>query len=66
MSCDAYHMHCHFLIVTICYVFVCVCVYVYMRVCVCNGVEAHNIMQHFQRVIQKIFNYLRFLVCMCA
>ena len=32
---------------------------------VCKGAEAHDIMQHFQHVIQEIFNYLRFLVCMC-
>ena len=30
-----------------------------------KGLDAHDIMQHFQHVIQEIFNYLRFLVCMC-
>ena len=41
---------------------VCVCVYAFA---VCKRLEAHDIMQHFQHVIQEIFNYLRFLVCMC-
>ena len=61
--------------------FVCVCVCVCMYVCVCvrvcvhcavvygfavcKGLEAHDIMQHFQHVIQEIFIFLRFLVCMC-
>ena len=32
---------------------------------VCKGLEAHDMMQHFLHVIQEIFDYLRFLVCMC-
>ena len=44
---------------------VCVCYAVVYVFVVFKGVEAHDIMQHFQRVIHKIFNYLRFWVCMC-
>ena len=43
------------------YVCVCVCCAVVYAFAVCKGVEAHD-MQHF---LHEIFNYLRFLVCMC-
>ena len=42
---------------------VCVCAVVY-AFAVCKRLEAHDIMQHFQHVIQEIINYLRFL-CVC-
>ena len=38
---------------------VCVCVIVY-AFAVCKEVEANDIMQHFQDVIQEIFNHLLF------